>query len=167
MKKVFFVSLLFLFTGIQFMQAQNIHSKVDTKIFPEPKKGFTQFVIEVPFSSMEEDANKKIEIFVGKYQEVDTCNRHSLMGELQTKDLQGWGYNYYEFQSKGDVVGTLMGCGDNQKVSKFISSQGLLLNYNGRMPIVIYVPEGMVVHYKIYKAERQTYQALQVLPTKK
>lgn len=167
MKKVFLVSLMVVFAGIQFMQAQNIHSKVDTKIFPESKKGYTQFVIEVPFSSMEDDANKKIEIFVGKYQEVDTCNRHSLMGEFQTKDLQGWGYNYYEFQSNGDVVGTLMGCGDDQKVSKFISSQGLLLNYNGRMPILIYVPEGMVVHYKIYKAEPETYQALQVLPTKK
>jgi ecotin len=155
------------FTNFQFMQAQNIHSKVDTKIFPEPKKGYTQFVIEVPFSSMEEDANKKIEIFVGKYADVDTCNHHSLTGEFQTKDLQGWGYSYYEFQSKGDIVGTMMGCGNHQKVSKFISSQGLLLNYNGRMPIVLYVPEGFEVQFKIYKAEPETYKALQVLPIKK
>lgn len=103
------------FAGIQFMQAQNIHSKVDTKIFPEAKKGYTQFVIEVPFSSMEEDANKKIEIFVGKYADVDTCNHHSLTGEFQSKDLPGWGYSYYEFHSKGDIVGTMMGCGDNKK----------------------------------------------------
>jgi ecotin len=167
MKKVFFLNLMVFFTSFQFIQAQMVHSKVDTSVFPAPKKGFTQFVIEVPFSSLEEDANKKIEIFVGKYQEVDTCNRHSLMGEFQTKDLQGWGYSYYEFQSKGDVMSTMMGCMDNQKVSKFISSQGLLLDYNGRMPIVLYVPEGMEVKYKIYKAEPETYQALQVLPTKK
>lgn len=167
MKKLFLVTLMVVFAGIQFMQAQNIHSKVDTKIFPEAKKGYTQFVIEVPFSSMEEDANKKIEIFVGKYADVDTCNHHSLTGEFQSKDLQGWGYSYYEFHSKGDIVGTMMGCGDYKKVTKFIRSQGFLLNYNGRMPIVLYVPEGMEVQYKIYKAEPETYKALQVLPTQK
>lgn len=167
MKKIFLLSFVFIFTGFQLMQAQNIHTKVDISVFPSPKKGFTQFVIDVPFSSTEIDSNKKVEVFVGKYQDVDTCNRHSLMGEFQSKDLQGWGYTYFEFQSKGDVMSTMMGCGDNQTISKFVTSQGLLLDYNGRMPIVLYVPEGMEVQYKIFKAEPETYKALQVLPTKK
>ena len=149
--------------GFQFALGQNVNQKVDTSIFPKPEKGFEQFVIEVPHSSIDEDANKKVEIIVGKYASVDTCNRQFLMGELESKDLQGWGYNYYTFNTNGNIGGTMMVCNNSEKVEKFVAAQGFMTDYNGRMPIVVYVPEGYQVQYKIYKAEPETYQAMQVV----
>lgn len=144
------------------LSAQNVIDKVDISVFPAPEKGYVQYLVEVPHSTMEEDANKKIEIMVGKYAEVDKCNRFFLNGELKEQALKGFGYNYYTFKSDGNIGGTLMGCGDTGKVNKFISSKPILTDYNGRMPIVIYAPEGFDVQYKIYKAEPESYKAYHV-----
>lgn len=144
------------------LSAQVIHEKVDTSIFPKVEKGMTPYVIEVPYGGMESDADKRIEVIIGKNEQVDKCNRHMLNGTLEKKDLKGYGYNYYEFKSDGNIMSTMMGCSDTGKVTKFVSSQSTMMNYNGRMPIVIYVPEGYEVKYKIYKAEDDVYQALQL-----
>lgn len=153
--------------GVNEVSAQVIHSKVDVGVFPKPAKGMTQYVIEVPFSSMEVDATKKVELIIGKNTEVDKCNRFGLAGTLEKKDLQGFGYNYYEFKTDGQIMGTMMGCSDTGKITKFVSATPSLLDYNGRMPIVVYVPDGYELKYKIYKAEPDTYQALQVLQKNK
>ncbi len=144
------------------VSAQYTLDKIDLSIFPKAEKGMVQYVVEVPHSTMEEDANKKVEVFIGKNQEVDTCNRHFLSGELQQNELKGFRYSYYTFKSSGNVGGTLMACGDTKKVTKFVTSKPVLMDYNGRMPIVIYAPEGFDVQYKIYKAEPENYRAYQV-----
>jgi len=136
--------------------AQNI-MKQNTDIFPAPEKGYKKLIIEVPHSS--KDENKKIEFSVGKWMEVDACNYFNLMGEITQKDLSGWGYNYYVFHTKGDVVSTQIGCLDNKKRNLFVTATPTIVNYNGKLPIVIYVPEGYDVHFKIYKAEEDTYIA--------
>lgn len=151
-----------LILGVQQWSAQTIQ-KVDTSVFPKPAKGMVQYVVEVPHSTMDQDSNKKIEILVGKYEQTDTCNKQFLNGELEKKDLKGWGYNYYEYKSNGQMMTTLMGCPNNETITKFVTSQPYLTDYNGRMPIVIYVPEGFDVQYKIYKAEPETYKAQQVV----
>ncbi len=87
-----------LFFGAQLLMAQMVQ-KIDTNIFPKPQKGMVQYVIEVPHSSIDEDSQKKVEIFVGKYEQTDTCNRQFLNGELEKKDLKGWGYTYYQFKT--------------------------------------------------------------------
>ena len=111
---------------------------------------------------MEDNSNKKIEIFVGKNTKVDKCNRHFLSGELQSQELKGWGYNYYTFKTNGNIGGTLMACNETGTVDKFVSAQPFLTDYNGKMPIVIYAPEGYDVQYKIFKAEPENYRAFQV-----
>ena len=150
-----------LFFGAQLLMAQMVQ-KIDTNIFPKPQKGMVQYVIEVPHSSIDEDSQKKVEIFVGKYEQTDTCNRQFLNGELEKKDLKGWGYTYYQFKTNGQSMTTLMGCPNTETITKFVTAQPYLTDYNGRMPIVIYVPEGYEVQYKIYKAEPESFKALEV-----
>jgi ecotin len=51
------------------------------------------------------------------------------------------------------MAGTLMAVDPNvPKVSKFITVAGepYIIRYNSRMPIVIYVPEGVEVRYRIW-----------------
>ncbi|MBC9795043.1 ecotin [Sinomicrobium weinanense] len=154
---LFFIAFLCLNT---IAMAQSSISKIDLSIYPNPEKGYKQMVIEVPYS--DNDAAKKIEFTVGKWMEVDPCNKHGLQGSLEQKDLEGWGYSYYVFKSDGNVMSTQMACPDNNKVNQFITSQPEMVRYNGKLPVVIYVPEGYDVQFKIYKAEADVYQASEV-----
>lgn len=141
--------------------AQNVVTKTDLSIFPKPEKGYKQVVIEVPHSKL--DNNKKIEFKVGKVTEVDGCNYFGLMGTLEEKDLQGWGYNYYVFTTDGQMTSTQMGCLDSPNRHLFVSAAPQLVNYNGRLPIVIYVPEEYEVRFKIYETDGDEYQASEVM----
>ena len=140
--------------------AQSSVSKIDLSIYPEPEKGYKQMVIEVPHS--DNDAAKKIEFTVGKWMQLDECNKHGLQGIIEQKDLEGWGYSYYIFKSDGNVMSTQMACPGNNKVNQFITSQPEMTRYNGKLPIVIYVPEEYDVQFKIYKAEADIYRASEV-----
>ncbi|MBH1960139.1 MAG: ecotin family protein [Flavobacteriia bacterium] len=139
-------------------------AKVDTGVFPKAEKNQKKVVIEVPHSS--EDNNKKIEIFVGKNMETDKCNRYSLTGIFTSKDLKGWGYNYLVFNSNGNAVSTMMGCAEKGTRNQFVHAAGYLMDYNGRIPVVLYVPEGFDVKYKIYKADTDFYEAPEVFEKK-
>ena len=162
-KLIFSILAVFAILGSQRISAQNMIYQ-DISIFPKPEQGMKQWVIQVPHS--DEDQNKRIELYVGINKEVDGCNRHFLMGNLEQKDLQGWGYNYYIFQTNGNIAGTQMACPNADKKNTFITAQPQLLNYNGRLPIIVYVPEGYEVKYKIYKAEPDFYKAGEVLQKK-
>lgn len=146
--------------GTLHTMAQTVNYRQDLSIFPKPEVGYKQMVIDVPHS--EKDNEKKIEFTVGKYLEVDNCNSHGLAGELNSKDLEGWGFNYYQFKTNGAVRSTMMACADATKVTKFIPSQSQIVNYNGRLPIVIYVPEDCDVQFKIYQSDNDTYSASEV-----
>ncbi|AIM36400.1 ecotin family protein [Sphingobacterium sp. SG20118] len=135
--------------------------KQDVNVFPAPEKGMVKYVIEVPHAGIAADNNKKIEFFAGKYMETDACNTYFLSGEFEEKNLEGWGYNYYVFKTNGNVGMTQMLC-EGEKKNTFVQAKSIVSDYNGRMPIVIYAPEGYEVKFKIYKAEPETYQAAQV-----
>ncbi|SMG40922.1 ecotin [Sphingobacterium psychroaquaticum] len=155
------VGLLLAFIGFNNVtMAQSTIIKQDPSIFPKPEAGYKQMVIEVPHS--DNDNNKKIEFTIGKMMEVDKCNTHRLQGSLEEKPLEGWGYNYYVFKSNGGAASTLMACPDNERVLKFVSAGPTVTNYNGRLPIVIYVPEGYDVQFRIFKAEDDIYRAAEV-----
>lgn len=158
MKKILALAVLFMGT-ISGVMAQTI-TKVDVSVFPKPENGYKQVVIEVPHSDL--DSSKKIEFKVGKWMEVDGCNYFNLMGTLEEKDLSGWGYSYYTFETKGEVTSTMMACPDSPKRNLFVTALPQLTRYNGKMPIVIYVPEGYDVTYSIYKTDGEVYKALEV-----
>ena len=151
------VSLFVLFMiTVSLTMAQTIF-KQDTDIFPTPEKGFKKLVIEVPHSA--QDDNKKIEFTVGKWMDVDGCNYYNLMGTLESKNLSGWGYNYYVFKTEGQVTSTMIGCPDAQGRNIFVTAQPEMVRYNGKLPIVIYVPEEYEVQFRIFKAEPDVYIA--------
>ncbi|WP_244614359.1 ecotin family protein [Elizabethkingia argenteiflava] len=146
------------------LMAQSIY-KVGLEAFPPPQKGQKQMVIEVPHSA--NDINKKIEIFVGKTMQTDGCNKTFLSGEFKNTPLEGWGYTYLTFTTKGDIGSTRKACRDAHPKMEFVTSSGYLTDYNGRMPIVLYIPEGYDAKYKIYQADPDFYSATEILEKKK
>ena len=82
------------------------------------------------------------------------CNKHFISGKINDSIVDGWGYSYYTIESNGLIASTQMGCPDLTKTKKFISMESKMIRYNSKLPIVIYLPEGMEVKYRIWNADR-------------
>ncbi len=119
--------------------------------FPEASAGMVRHVIILPKQSNENFF--KVEIIPGKVMNVD-CNQHTLMGKLDEKDLQGWGYTYFEFTSNGQTRSTMMAC-NKPNENRFIYGPTQLVRYNSKLPIVVYAPAGYEIKYKVWKAGKE------------
>ena len=128
--------------------------------FPAAEPGQTRFVISMP--EVAEPDHVKVQLQVGKVVEVDGSNRHFFGGRLEEVNIQGWGFTRYVLPALGPMAGTMMAVDPDQpKVSKFVQIGGdpMLLRYNSRLPIVVYVPEGVEVRYKLWRADPEASQA--------
>ena len=45
------------------------------------------------------------------------------------------------------------------QVKKFVTAAPIKIRYNSRLPVVIYVPEGYEVRYRIWEASKTTHDA--------
>lgn len=132
------------------------------KIAPYPKaeKGMKRQVIQL--TPQEDESTLKVELLIGQTLEVD-CNRHRLGGELASKTLEGWGYDYYVFDKVTSPVSTMMACPDGKKEQKFVTAylgDAGMVRYNSKLPIVVYTPANVEVKYRIWKAEDKVQDAV-------
>ncbi|MDH6254359.1 ecotin [Chryseobacterium sp. H1D6B] len=134
------------------------YEKLEIEMFPKSKEGYKQVYIQLPVAKNENDL--KVEFFVGTEKMLD-CNNYFLMGNVKTQDLQGWGYNYYEVESKGEVGGTLMACLDKKTTKKFVSLQPEIVRYNSKLPLVFYIPKDLEVRYRILRPDTSMKKAVQ------
>ncbi len=147
-----------LMTGLVMMIGMNAFAqkkaekfaKLEIEMFPRAKEGFKQVYIQLPVAKNENDL--KVEFFVGAEKMLD-CNRHFMMGEVKTQDLQGWGYTYYDVESKGEVGGTLMGCPDQKLTKQFVNLKPETVRYNSKLPLVFYIPKDMEVRYRVLRPD--------------
>lgn len=124
--------------------------------YPAAEKDQVRFVIQLPEKSREEEVNFKVEIIVGKEILSDSVNIQFAGGQLEEKTIEGWGYNYFELKKFGPVGSTLMAPPPGEKkVKRFVSTQGLITSYNSRLPVVVYIPNGCEVRYRIWSAENE------------
>ena len=113
-------------------------------------------MITLPFRADEDLL--KVQLIVGKTMKLDPQNRYFFEGRLETESIPGWSYDRYLLKSLGPMAGTLMAVDPNEpKVDRFITigSEPELLRYNSRLPLVIYVPNGVEVRYRIWSAEEK------------
>ena len=123
------------------------------KAFPPAEEGMTRHVIRLP--QEKDEAALKVEVIVGKTVRTDAQNRYFFGGTLETENIPGWGYDRYILRKLGPMAGTLMAPDPNApQVDRFISLGGeAILRYNSRLPIVVYVPDGVEVRYRLWRAE--------------
>ena len=124
------------------------------KAFPSAEKGMARYVLQLP--SQDDESAFKVELIVGKTVQVDERNRYFFGGKIEAETIKGWGFTRYKVSNLGPMAGTLIAVDPNApKVARFIALGGepYLIRYNSRLPIVVYVPEGVEVRYRIWKAE--------------
>ena len=126
----------------------------ELKAFPPAGEGMSRFVIMLPPRKDEEIL--KVQLLVGETVKLDLQNRYFFGGKLETETIPGWGYDRYILKALGPMAGTLMSVDPNEpKVDRFITLGGEpeLLRYNSRLPLVVYVPGGVEVRYRIWRGD--------------
>ena len=147
MKTALAVALFALVSAVTACAADNLQA------FPPAAEGMTRHVINLP--KQDDEAALKVELIIGKTVKTDAHNRYFFGGTLETENIQGWGFDRYILRHLGPMAGTLMAVDPNApQVERFITLGGepRLLRYNSRLPLVVYVPAGVEVRYRIWRA---------------
>ncbi len=127
------------------------------KAFPPAEAGMTRVVINLP-PQPDEDAFR-VELIVGQTVKTDAVNHYFFSGALETETIEGWGYDRYILRKLGPMAGTLMAPEPGSPlVDRFVTVGGepALRRYNSRLPLVVYVPTGVEVRYRVWRADPKT-----------
>lgn len=130
-----------------------IMAQENLKPFEAAAKGQQRYVIMLP--KKKQEANWQVEIMAGKIMDVD-CNTRGLSGSVEPKTLNGWGYTYYEYVGEAHAFSTMMACPDDTTRKDFVAAPSRMVRYNSKLPVVVYVPEGMSVRYRLWTAGPST-----------
>eukprot|EP00796_Vickermania_ingenoplastis_P000961 gene961-558_t len=144
---------LFLSLSLSFNSLSRSSSMATKDPFPPAPAGQKRYKIHLEPKENEEDF--KVELMAGRMEMVDGANFHRLMGNIEEKDLEGWGYTYYQVTlgPKGSVASTrMMPLGEAaEKREKFLHLyMENLVRYISKLPIVVYMPEDGILRYKIW-----------------
>lgn len=129
------------------------HAADNLKAFPPADEGMVRHVLQLPKQA--DESALKVELLVGKTVELDERNRYFFGGKIEAETIQGWGYTLYRLRALGPMAGTRMAVDpDAPKVVRFITLAGepYLIRYNSRLPLVVYVPAGVEVRYRVWSA---------------
>ena len=127
--------------------------------YPAAEAGFVRKVIQLP--KVKNPELYRVQLLAGKMMEVD-CNQTRLAGELKEETVQGWGYNYWVLPEVKSGISTMMACNPKEaKKSAFVAVYSeKLYRYNAKLPVVVYVPEGIELRYRIFSAKEKTQTAM-------
>ena len=140
-----------------FVLGMDVSVADDMKAFPAAEPGTVRYVLSLPKQAREEDY--KLELIVGQNVKIDSANRYFFGGKIEDQNIQGWGYTRYVVKEMGPMAGTRVAVNpDAPKQNRFVTLGGdpYLIRYNSRLPVVVYVPEGAEVRYRIWRSDKST-----------
>jgi ecotin len=151
----------FLFVGLAVLGASALGAEhPELTAFPPAREGMERFVIVLPHKERGEDDAFRVEIILGKEMLTDGVNVVRLANTIESRPLPGWGYTYYEATGSSETLSTRMAPPPGAPMVKtFVTAPPLHVRYNSRLPIVVYVPKGYEVRYRIWQAPETTEKA--------
>lgn len=150
MKFLFITNLVFiLLTSPMVFAADNM------KAFPPADEGMVRHVLQL--DEKEDESIFRVELIVGKTVQLDEANQYFFGGVIEKETISGWGFPKYTVRDIGPMGGTLMAIDPNaKKIERFVALGGdpYLIRYNSRLAIVVYVPEGVEVRFRIWSTDK-------------
>lgn len=146
--KAWTIAILFFFFAVPASQAAD---NIDA--FPPAEEGMVRYDLQIPKQA--DESAFQVELIVGKTVQVDEQNRYFFGGRIEEETIKGWGFTRYKVSKLGPMAGTRMAVDANApKVARFVTLGGgpYTIRYNSRLPIVVYVPVGVEVRYRIWTA---------------
>ncbi|MFA0809620.1 ecotin family protein [Microbulbifer epialgicus] len=142
-----FVAVLILFAVVLAQAAEPLDA------FPAEVDGKRRHVIQLP--KVVDESRFMVELVPGKSAIAD-CNLRSFSAPLQRQVLPGWSYPYYVLSELKPTPGTQKVCAPGSESRRFISvrGEGLILPYNSSLPLVVYLPEGVQLKYRVWRADK-------------
>lgn len=128
------------------------------RAYPKAGEGMVRYVLFV--EPRADESRFRIELIVGKVVETDGVNRYGFASQVEEETVKGWGYSMYVAPEDAfeKLFSTRIGVPAGQpKVKAFVSLGGGpgLLRYNSKLPVVVYVPAGGEVRYRVWEAPPQ------------
>jgi ecotin len=128
------------------------------KAYPPAEEGMVRYVL---FLEPKQDESRfQVELAAGKVIETDGVNTYRFGGSIKQEVVKGWGYTKHVVAAGAfdNVMSTRIGVPPGQpKVKKFVAVGGgpEMVRYNSKLPIVVYVPAGGEVRYRVWEAPPQ------------
>jgi ecotin len=133
-----------------------VHASDELRAFPSPAPGESRHVLTLP--AKPDEPLFQVELIVGKKVLLDPGNRYFFGGKIEEETIPGWGYPRYVVKKLGPMAGTLMATDPSlPKKERMITLGGspYLIRYNSRLPVVVYVPEGVEVRYRLWTTDAE------------
>lgn len=111
--------------------------------------GFEKRAIFLAKLNPQEEKEMKIEIIPGRQLYVD-CNEHGLQGKLYKRTLEKTGYDYFFFNSNGEIFSTKMACPDDSRELKYVIGETMMTDYRSDLPLVVYTSQFFEVRYSLW-----------------
>lgn len=121
--------------------------------YPQPPAGKERKVILLPHKERGEEDDFQVELVVGRTMVTDGINAYRLGGRIVSRDIEGWGFTYHDVE--GDLQNaaqTLVG-GPENPAPRFVAGPRTLIPYNSRLPVVVMVPEGCELKWRVWRAD--------------
>jgi ecotin len=150
-KKLYLAAFLSFFLTVLTAQAAD-----NLKAFPPAAEGMVRHVLQL--TKQDDESLFKVELIAGKTVLIDSKNMYFFGGKIEEETIEGWGFPRFIVRELGPMGGTLMAVDPNEpKADRFVKLAGepYLIRYNSRLPVVVYVPEGVEVRYRIWRAESE------------
>lgn len=124
----------------------------DLKPYPAAEPASERNVIRLP--AADDESQLRVELIIGKDMEID-CNQHWFGGKFDREVVAGWGYPFYRLSKVAGPASTLMACppGEEKRAAfVMVRLDDPFVRYNSKLPVVVYVPDGFNVRYRVWSA---------------
>ena len=126
----------------------------DMTPFPVAPGGEARHVIRLPAAG-DEDA-LRVELVVGRRVLAD-CNQQWFGGKLERDVSSGWDHPVYRMTSVAGPATTMKACPESDLREAFVRVrfENPFVPYDSSAPLVVYVPQGFVVRYRIWQGQQK------------
>ncbi|KPA75177.1 putative ecotin [Leptomonas pyrrhocoris] len=122
--------------------------------YPAAAPGQERKVIYLPsFDPRVEADHMRVQLIPGRHEDCEDGRLYNLTGTISEGTIEGWGYSYYVV-TLGDIYAAHRTPADAEGATTFVAMyENPIITYNSRLPVVVYMPEGTELRYRIWRDE--------------